>query len=137
LGFEEHRLKTEDFHNDAVDAAELAAEEAGVALYQVEPLADGNGEIGEASVRFRDAASGRMVERSWTIPYEANALAFDRAAPSLQLAGLAMLAAEKLRGGPLAEAIDFKQLAIPRATVKQYYSNSRRVAEMLEVVDKL
>jgi len=137
LGFEEHRLKTEDFHNDAVDAAELAAEEAGVALYQVEPLADGSGEIGEASVRFRDAASGQMVERSWTIPYEPNALAFDRAAPSLQLAGLAMLAAEKLRGGPLADAIDFKQLATPRATVKQYYSNSRRVAEMLEVVDRL
>jgi hypothetical protein len=137
LGFEEHRLKTEDFRNDAVDAAELAAEEAGVALYQVEPLADGSGEIGEVSVRFRDAASGQMVERSWTITYEASAPAFDQAAPSLQLAGLAMLAAEKLRGGPLADAIDFKRLAAPRATVKQYYSNSRRVAEMLEVVDKL
>ncbi len=137
LGFDEHRLKTEDFRNDAVDAAELAAEEAGVALYQVEPLAEGSGEIGEASLRFRDAASGRMVERTWTIPYEASAPAFDRATPSLQLAGLAMLAAEKLRGGPLAEAIDFKQLAAPRATVKQFYSNSRRVAEMLEMVNGL
>ena len=137
LGFEEHRLKTEDFHNDAVDAAELAAEEAGVALYQVEPLAEGSGELGEVSVRFRDAASGQMVERSWTIPYDAAAPAFDRATPSMQLAGLALLAAEKLRGGPLAEAIDFKQLSAPRATVKQFYSNSRRVAEMLEVVTKL
>lgn len=137
LGFEEHRLKTEDFRNDAVDAAELAAEEAGVALYQVEPLADGTGELGEVSVRFRDTASGRMVERSWTIPYEATAPAFDQSAPSMQLAGLALLAADKLRGGPLADAIDFKLLAVPRATVKQYYSNSRRVAEMLEVVGKL
>jgi len=137
LGFEEHRLKTEDFRNDAVDAAELAAEEAGVALYQVEPLAEGSGELGEVSVRFRDAASGQMVERSWTIPYDAAAPAFDRATPSMQLAGLALLAAEKLRGGPLAEAIDFKQLSAPRATVKQFYSNSRRVAEMLEVVTKL
>ena len=137
LGFEEHRLKTEDFRNDAVDAAELAAEEAGVALYQVEPLAEGSGELGEASLRFRDAASGRMVERTWTIPYDAAAPAFDRATPSLQLAGLSLLAAEKLRGGPLAEAIDFKQFVVPRATVKQFYSNSRRVAEMLEMVDKL
>lgn len=137
LGFEEHRLKTEDFRNDAVDAAELAAEEAGVALYQVEPLAEGSGELGEASLRFRDAASGRMVERTWTIPYDAEAPAFDRATPSLQLAGLSLLAAEKLRGGPLAEAIDFKQFVAPRATVKQFYSNSRRVAEMLEMVDKL
>jgi Mg-chelatase subunit ChlD len=37
LGFEKHRLATEDFRNDAVDAAELAAAEAGVAVYQVEP----------------------------------------------------------------------------------------------------
>ncbi|MEI6675557.1 MAG: von Willebrand factor type A domain-containing protein [Verrucomicrobiota bacterium] len=137
LGFEEHRLKTEDFRNDAVDAAELAAEEAGVALYQVEPLADGTGELGEVSVRFRDTTSGQMVERSWTIPYEATAPAFDQSAPSMQLAGLALLAAEKLRGGPLADAIDFKLLATPRAIVKQYYSNSRRVAEMLEVVNYL
>ena len=137
LGFEEHRLKTEDFRNDAVDAAELAAEEAGVALYQVEPLAEGSGELGEASLRFRDATSGQMVERTWTIPYEVGAAAFDRATPSLQLAGLAMLAAEKLRGGPLADAIDFKQLAASRATVKQFYSNSRRVAEMLEMINKL
>ena len=137
LGFEEHRLKTEDFRNDGVDAAELAAEEAGVALYQVEPISDGSGELGEASLRFRDAASGQMVERTWTIPYDAAAPAFDRATPSLQLAGLALMAAEKLRGGTLAEAIDFKQLAAPRATVKQFYSYSRRVAEMLEMVDKL
>ena len=137
IGFEEHRLNKEDFRNDAVDAAELAAEEAGVALYQVEPLPTGTGELGEVSVRFRDAASGRMVERSWTIPYDSSAPAFDRAAPSLQLAGLALLAAEKLRGGPLGDAIDFSQFTTPQATVKQWYPNNRRVAEVLEMVGAL
>jgi hypothetical protein len=137
IGFEEHRLNKEDFRNDAVDAAELAAEEAGVALYQVEPLPAGTGELGEVSVRFRDAATGQMVERSWTIPYDSSAPAFDRATPSMQLAGLAMLAAEKLRGGPLAEAVDFSQFATPRATVKQSYPNNRRVAEVLEMVGAL
>jgi Mg-chelatase subunit ChlD/tetratricopeptide (TPR) repeat protein len=137
IGFEEHRLNKEDFRNDAVDAAELAAEEAGVALYQVEPLPGGSGELGEVSVRFRDAASGRMVERSWTIPYDSSAPAFDRAAPSLQLAGLAMLAAEKLRGGPLGEAIDFSRFIDSRAAVKQFYPNNRRVAEVLEMVRAL
>ncbi len=137
LGFEKDRLKTEDFRNDAVDAAELAAEEAGVAIYQVEPLADGTGEIGEVSVRFRDAASKEMVERTWTIPYDAQATAFDRAAPSMQLAGLSMLAAEKLKGGPLADAIDFKQLTGSEAFVKQFYGSSPRVADMLRVIDAL
>jgi Mg-chelatase subunit ChlD len=137
IGFEKDRLKTEDFRNDAVDAAELAAEEAGVAIYQVEPLADGTGEIGEVSVRFRDAASKEMVERTWTIPFESQATAFDRATPSMQLAGLSLLAAEKLKGGPLADAIDFKELTGPSASVKQFYGNSPRISEMLQVIEKL
>lgn len=137
IGFEKDRLKTEDFRNDAVDAAELAAEEAGVAIYQVEPLADGTGEIGEVSVRFRDAASKEMVERGWTIPHESQAMAFDRATPSMQLAGLSLLAAEKLKGGPLADAIDFKQLAGPTSQVKQFYPGSPRVGDMLRVIDAL
>jgi len=137
IGFEKDRLKTEDFRNDAVDAAELAAEEAGVAIYQVEPLPGGSGELGEVSVRFRDAAAGEMVERSWTIPYETQACAFDRAMPSMQLAGLSLLAAEKLRGGPLADAIDFKELTGSAAFVKQFYGSSPRVADMLRVIDAL
>ncbi len=137
IGFEKDRLKTEDFRNDAVDAAELAAEEAGVAIYQVEPLADGTGEIGEVSVRFRDAASKEMVERSWTISHDDNATAFDRATPSMQLAGLSLLAAEKLKGGPLADAIDLAQFARPTSQVKQFYATSPRVADMLRVLDAL
>jgi hypothetical protein len=41
LGFEKHRLATEDFRNDAVDAAEMAAAEAGVAVYQEDPIPGG------------------------------------------------------------------------------------------------
>ncbi|NQX00158.1 hypothetical protein HQ447_05820, partial [bacterium] len=74
---------------------------------------------------------------SWTIPYDAQATAFDRATPSMQLAGLALLAAEKLQGGPLAEAIDFKQLTGPSSLVKQFYASSPRVAEMLQVIEML
>lgn len=137
VGFEEHRLKQEDFRNDAVDAAELAAEEAGVALYQVQPIPSGSGDLGEVSVRFRDTASGQMVERSWSIPYDPSAPGFDQAPPSLQLAGLAMLSAEKLRGGPMAAAIDFNQFTNPRATIRQTYPQARRVAELLEMIDRL
>ena len=137
IGFEKDRLKTEDFRNDAVDAAELAAEEAGVAIYQVETLPQGTGEIGEVSVRFRDTSKGGMVERKWTMPFESTTPAFDRSTPSMQLAGLSMLAAEKLRGGPLADAIDFKQLTGPTSLVKQFYGSSSRVADMLRVIGKL
>ena len=137
IGFEEHRLKKEDFRNDAVDAAEMAAEEAGNALYQIEALAQGEGEVGEVSVRFRDAASGQMVERTWTIPYEAQAPSFDQATPSIQLAGLAAFAAEKLRAAPMADAVDFQQLAPVMAKVKARYANSKPVAELEAMIGKL
>ena len=137
IGFEEHRLNKEDFRNDAVDAAEMAAEEAGVALYQVELLPEGEGELGEVSVRFRDAASARMVERCWTVPHEPAAPAFDQAAPSLQLAGLAALAADALRDGPLAPLTDWGELAPVVARVRAAFAGSARVAELGDMIGKL
>lgn len=137
IGFEEHRLNKDDFRNDAVDAAEMAAEEAGNALYQIEPLPGGEGEIGEVSVRFRDAASGEMVERTWTIPYEAQAPAFDLATPSIQLAGLSSCVAEKLRQAPSASSIDFQQLGPIFAKVKARYPNSQAVSDLGAMLGKL
>jgi autotransporter-associated beta strand protein len=137
IGFEQHRLRTEDFRNDKVDAAELAADEAGVALYQVETLPQGRGEVGEVSIRFRDASSGGMVERTWTIPYDEKAPAFDQAAPSMQLATLAALTAEKLRGSELGKVIDFQTLAGPIALVRGNYQSNARVADLVSMIEKL
>jgi len=137
IGFKKDRLKTEDFRNDAVDAAELAADESGTALYQVEPLPDGSGEIGELYVRFRDTATGEMVERSWTIPYESQTPAIDRAAPQMQLAALSLLAAQKLQTGPLADAINFRDLAPTIAAVKQAYGHSPQAQQMITLINAL
>jgi tetratricopeptide (TPR) repeat protein/secreted protein with Ig-like and vWFA domain len=137
IGFEKDRLKTEDFRNDSVDAAELAADEAGVAMYQVETLPEGSGEIGEVSVRFRDTASGEMVERTWTIPYDATTPAFDKATPKTQLATLSLLAAQKLQGGPLADAISFGNLAKTIAELRQTYKADPKAQQMLNFVNAL
>jgi hypothetical protein len=137
IGFEKDRLKTEDFRNDAVDAAELAADEAGVALYQVETLSEGSGEIGEVSIRFRDTASGEMVERKWTIPYEASAPSFDKANPKTQLATLALLAAQKLQPGPLADAIDFSNYSETIANLKKLNANSTKNQQLLNLINAL
>lgn len=137
IGFEKDLLKTEDFRNDSVDAAELAADESGTALYQVEPLANGSGEIGELYVRFRDTATGEMVERSWTIPYESQAPAIDRSQPQMQLAALSLLAAQKLQPGPLADAINFRDLAPTIAAVKQAYAHSPQAQQMITLINAL
>ena len=130
IGFDQHRLREEDFRNDQVDAAELAAEEAAVALYQVEVLPQGEGELGEVFVRFRDAATGTMVERSWSLPYDPAARAFDRAAPPLQLAGTAALLAERLRGGPAAAEIKLRDLAPVVNSLRGHYADSPRVQDL-------
>jgi len=137
IGFEQHRLKEEDFRNDKVDAAELAADEAAVAIYQVETLPQGEGEIGEVYVRFRDASNGNMVERSWTMSYDPQVAAFDRAAPTLQLAGVATLLAEKLRGGALGDAIKLDELAPVVNALRGHYAHEPRVQELVTMYEQL
>ena len=64
----------------------------------------------------------------------------------IKLAGAAALAiglstsgfaAEKLKGGPLADAIDINHLTGPTSLVKQFYASSPRVGDMLRVIDAL
>jgi Mg-chelatase subunit ChlD len=136
LGFEKHRLKKEDFRNDKVDAAEMAAEEAGVAVYQFEAKPDGEGNIGMVSVRFRDVSTGQMVENTWPILYDANAPRIDQAAATLQLATSAALLASKLRGDPLAERIDLRDLSNLVAELPEHIRNTARVQELLQMIQQ-
>jgi Mg-chelatase subunit ChlD len=131
IGFEQHRLRTEDFRNDQVDAAELAAEEAAVALYQVEVIPEGDGELGEVSVRFRRAGTTEMLERQWTLAYSPQVPAFDRASASLQLAGTAAFVAEKLRGGPASSSIRLAELAPIVNALRAHYASQPRVQDFV------
>ncbi|MDG2222202.1 MAG: von Willebrand factor type A domain-containing protein [Rubripirellula sp.] len=136
LGFEKHRLKKEDFRNDKVDAAEMAAEEAGVAVYQFEAKPDGEGDIGMVSVRFRDLSTNEMVENTWPILYDADAPRIDQAAATLQLASSAAMLAAKLRGDPLAERIDLRDLSNLVAGLPERIRNTTRVQELLQMIQQ-
>lgn len=137
IGFEKNRLKQEDFRNDNVTAAQLAAEEAAVALYQVQVLPEGEGEIGEVFVRFRDPTDGQVVEQSWTIPYDPQAPALDKASPSMQLATMASLVAEKLRGGPQADEIDMDALEPVVTSLRGYYAQQTRVQDFATMFEQV
>ena len=136
IGFEKHRLKKEDFRNDAVAAAALAAAESGIALYQIETLPDGSGEVGEVSVRFRDSSSRRMVERTFVIRYNPRAEAFEESAPALKLAGTAAFLAEKLRGGINGDAIQLGELIPVMTDLRQHYHSDERVGQLLQMIEK-
>lgn len=132
LGFEKHRLATEDFRNDAVDAAELAAAEAGVAVYQVEPIPGGEGDLGSVSVRFRDLDSGEMVERRWGLPHLSAAPSVDQGGEAILLATVASQFAAKLAGGPLGDVVDLGELARLAAALPE----SERVKELRTMIEQ-
>ncbi|TWT84832.1 von Willebrand factor [Planctomycetes bacterium CA13] len=136
LGFEKHMLKQEDFRNDKVDAAEMAAAEAGVAVYQFEARPDGEGDVGSVSVRFRDLSTGQMIENRWPIPYKTDAARPDQAAPSMRIATTAAMFSAKLRGEPLGEMVDLKTLSDLISGLPDRDRNAKRVQQLQLMIDQ-
>lgn len=135
LGFEKHLLNPEDFRNDQVDAAELAAAEAGVAVYHFEPNPDGRGDVGSVSVRYQDLSSGLMVERRWPIPYQPQTPRLEQADPRIRIASVAALFAAKLRGDAVAYGTDLNELAAILSGLPSSYSNSLRVEQLRNMIE--
>jgi hypothetical protein len=92
--------------------------------------------VGTVFVRFQDVATGGMVERSWTVPYEARPPRLDEAAPALRLAAAAGLFAEKLKGGPAAGAIDLAELERLAGGLRAEFAASGRVAQLGAMVSR-
>ncbi|TWT54899.1 von Willebrand factor [Rubripirellula amarantea] len=136
LGFDKHRLNHEDFRNDQVDAAEMAAAESGVAMYQFEPKPDGEGDVGSVSVRFLDLSSGEMVENRWPIPYQPNAPRPDQASASLRIAIAASLFAAKLSGDPVGESVQLKTLSELVTGLSEQASRSARVGQLVRMLEQ-
>jgi Mg-chelatase subunit ChlD len=136
LGIEKHILKKEDFRNDKVDAAEMAAAEAGVAMYQFEAKPDGEGDVGSVFVRFQDLSTGQMIENRWPIPYEADAPRPDQAAPSLRIATAAALLAAKFRGEPLGESVDLQALSHLVSGLPDHERNDTRVQQLQQMIEQ-
>lgn len=136
LGFEKHLLKQEDFRNDAVDAAEMAAAEAGVAVYQFEAKPDGEGDVGSVSVRFRDLSTGEMVEHRWPIPYEPDAARPDQATPSLRIATTAAMLAAKLKGEALGETVDLQTLSRLIDGIPQHMQSNLRIQQLKAMIEQ-
>jgi len=81
-----------------------------VALYHFEPMPEGRGDVGTVSVRFLDPTSDRIIERTWSIPYQEETEFFSKADPKLRLAGVTALFAEKLKGSLVGDRVELKRL---------------------------
>jgi len=133
-GFKKHRLKKEDFRNDAVDAAEMAAAEEGNALYHVQVKPDGTGDLGSASVRFQDVATGQMVEKRWIIPYSPTVQSLDKVTPSMRTAAVAGLFGELLSESPTGQQVELKKL---QEFTQLLHSDSKKLSTLKTMMSQL
>jgi len=102
IGYAKHQLTKEQFRDNTVDAAELAAAESGNALYVVQVDPQGEGDLGVVRARYREPATGLYREHEWPVPYAGTALPMVQAAPALRLAAVASAFSEWLVSSPFA-----------------------------------
>jgi Ca-activated chloride channel family protein len=102
VGYENRKVKDEDFRNDDVDAGEIGAGHSVTALYEValaEGAADADPAANVATVRLRweEPATGEVIETSQPFTVGELTASFADAAPRFQLANAVAEYAEVLR----------------------------------------
>src|SRR5207253_2790817 len=86
IGYAKHQLTKEQFRDNTVDAAEIASQEAGNALYAIETNPEGSGSISTVRVRYKVPGTAEYREQSWDVPYTGGAVALEQASPAMRLA---------------------------------------------------
>ncbi len=110
VGYAKHQLTKEQFRDNTVDAAELAAAESGNALYVVEVNPRGEGDLGIVRVRFKVPGTSDYREHEWAVPFTRAAAPLEQSSSSLRLAATAAAFSEMLAGSPFATEVTSDRL---------------------------
>ena len=110
IGYAKHQMKKEQFRDNRVDAAELAAEESGTALYVLTMNPEGSGPVGDLIIRYQSPETGQFQELNWSLPYAGPAKELEDTSQGTQLATAAALFAERLAGIPYSRDIPLRDL---------------------------
>ncbi len=105
IGYAKHQLTKEQFRDNTVDAAEIAAQEAGNALYTVEVNPAGEGPLCIVRVRFKFPGTVVYREHEWAVPYNGSAVSLEQASPAMRLAASASAFSEWLVASPFAAEV--------------------------------
>ena len=105
IGYAKHQLTKEQFRDNTVDAAEIAAQEAGNALYTVEVNPAGDGPLCTVRCRYKVPGTTDYREQAWVVPFTGNASLLEQSSPAMRLAGSAAAFAEWLVASPFAAEV--------------------------------
>jgi Mg-chelatase subunit ChlD len=126
IGYAKHQLTKEQFRDNTVDAAEIAAQEAGNALYVVEVNPAGQGPLGTVRVRFKIPGTSDYREHEWSVPFNGNAVALEQASPAMRLAATASAFSEWLATSPYATEVTPDTLLSYLSGVPEVYGADAR-----------
>ncbi len=130
IGYAKHQLTKEQFRDNTVDAAEIAAQEAGNALYTIEINPSGEGSIATVRVRYKVPGTVEYREQAWDVPYTGGAVAMDQASPAMRLASTACAFSEWLATSPFASEVSTEELLKYLNGVPQVYGADARPAKL-------
>jgi hypothetical protein len=130
LGYARHQLTKEQFRDNTVDAAEIAASEAGNALYVIQVNPEGDGPLGVVRVRYKTPDTGAYLEREWTLPYQPQVLSLEQASPAMRLAGVAGAFGEFLSQNPYASEVKLAALPNYLNGVPEFYCPDPRPKQL-------
>jgi Mg-chelatase subunit ChlD len=130
IGYAKHQLTKEQFRDNTVDAAEIAAQEAGNALYTIETNPQGEGSVATVRVRYKVPGTSDYREQAWDVPYTGSAVALEQASPAMRLAATASAFSEWLATSPFAAEVSPDQLLRYLNGVPQVYGADTRPAKL-------
>jgi Mg-chelatase subunit ChlD len=126
IGYAKHQLTKEQFRDNTVDAAEIAAQEAGNALYAVEVNPAGSGPLCTVRCRFKIPGTTDYREHAWEVPFTGNAVSLDQASPAMRLAATASAFSEWLVASPFAAEVTPDRLLGYLSGVPEVYGPDAR-----------
>jgi Mg-chelatase subunit ChlD len=126
IGYAKHQLTKEQFRDNTVAAAQIAAQEAGNALYTIEINPQGEGSIGTVRVRYKVPGTNEYREQAWDVPYAGSAAPLEQSSSSMRLAATASAFSEWLATSPFADQVTTDQLLNYLNGIPQVYGADTR-----------
>lgn len=136
IGYARHQLTREQFRDNTVDAAELAAAESGNALYVLHVNPQGTGPLGVVRVRYRIPATGLYEEREWVLPYQPQPPPLPQASPAMRLAATAALFGEYLARNPYAGEVNLPALRALATGLPEHFAPDPRPRELATMLQQ-
>jgi len=126
IGYAKHQLTKEQFRDNTVDAAEIAAQEAGNALYTVEVNPAGAGPLCTVRCRFKIPGTTDYREHAWEVPFTGSAVSLEQASSAMRLAATASAFSEWLVASPFAAEVTPDRLLGYLSRVPEVYGADAR-----------